>query len=62
MELLMMHVPDMSDTRNRTVSKQRKNYKYAKDETSRIFSSDKICTKRKKKDHKSRQTALLKVI
>lgn len=29
MELLMMHVPDMSDTRNRTVSKQRKNYKYA---------------------------------
>lgn len=27
MELLMMHMPDMSDTQNRTVSKQMENYK-----------------------------------
>lgn len=29
MELLMMHMPDTNDTQNRTVSKQRENYKYA---------------------------------
>lgn len=62
MELLMMHMPDTSDTENRAVSKQRGNYKYAEGETSRIVSSDKLWTKRKEKDHKSRQTAQLKVI